>query len=168
MVDFPLIIRNALEYFDDNKLKHYDKINSFKFYKVDTKTSTINFYNKKKEVVLTTKYEYIGKYLPDTHTWIWGWAVSELSKEQVNTSLKTFDYAFEINNITLKAELITSRYLITSPIQTDMHIALVSYLSKKPFVYELNTSKKVNITDEIFPIQHKLEDVGTTYYLILN
>lgn len=173
MEDFTQIVKNALEYYDDNNLKYYDKINSFKYYNVDAKNGKITFYNNKKDVIFAAKYEYIGKYLHNSHIWIWGWSISDLLKEQLNTCLKLFNYAIALGreNISLKSELIISHYQITSPIQTDIHVALASYLAKKPFIFKLNTSNLINLdnlNENIFKIKHKPEDIDTSYYLILS
>lgn len=191
MNDFTQIVKDALEYYDDNTMKYYDKTMTFKYYTITKEDNTIAFFGADKKKIFETEYEVIGKYIPYQSLWIWGWSSGELNKELVATSRKVLNYALDLDkeNILLKTSLITSRYQISSYIQTDMHVALTSFLSKRPFVYKLeyygeyfsDTNKasdnaetrktnNVDYSDDeqkyIFKISHKKDPV-VTYYIVL-
>jgi len=93
--------------------------------------------------------------------WFWGWAVSAFRKNLTIISRKILTYAFDLDpsvflNLQLKTELVTSRFIITNPIQLDIHVALASYLSKSPLIY-----KYIIYADEKNPKDY------VVYYLIL-
>lgn len=140
MGDFIQIIKNALEYYDTNSFKYYDKMNAFKYYVMSNDSKKITFYDKNKNKINEYLCEIIGKYIPSQNIWIWGWSVSELNKNSINTSRKVLNYALDLgdNDILLKTTLITSRYQITSQIQIDIFLAIASFLSKKPMIFRLD------------------------------
>jgi len=153
------IIPDALKYYDDNnnrfqKIRHrikyfekvsrttdedHDKENTFK-----TDHVVYSFYDKNKELLFTSRVERIGKYYVDQSIWIWAWALPNINKSASTTIRNVFLYGTDINvinagklnyeNLLLKNELITSRSIITDPIQVEIHCALASYLAKRPMV----------------------------------
>jgi predicted nucleic acid-binding protein len=171
MEQFAQIIRNALEYLDKNNQENYDVVRKFKYYTVDNQKSIIIFYDKNKKRILSSKYEIIGKYILDTNVWIWGWAISEISKNLINISRKVLNYALDLDkNMTeLKSELITSRYRITSPIQIDIHTAISAYLSKQKYIVKINyeiNNNNIKQDEDMIRIKHRINN-GITYLICL-
>jgi len=168
MDDFSYLLRNSLEYYDSLMLKNYDLVRKFKYYKINKEETRIYFYDKKKDLILSYKYELIGKYLCNTHIWVWGWSVGEATNKLIDTSKKVLNYAFDLDKrfISLKNELITSRHQISSEIQLDIFSALSAYLSKKSFVYKLNDVGEIETDDGLFKIS-KSTDAINVYYLVL-
>lgn len=173
MTKFTQLIKDALEYYDNNKYKYYDKVKSFKYYSFDYKEKTITFYNKKKDKIYETKYELIGKFINYSNIWIWAWSDGRQNKELINTSRKILNYALDLDekNELLKTELITSRIQISSPIQIDIHLALASFLSKQPFIFQLNyygtydTSISSEKT-EIFELNVNKQPIYSVYLIL--
>jgi hypothetical protein len=175
MSNFTQIIKDALEYYDNNQYKYYDKINNFKYYSINQNKKNIIFYNKKKEKIYESEYELIGKYINYSNIWIWAWADSRQKKELINTSRKILNYGLDLdeNNELLKTELITSRIQITTPIQIDIHTSLASFLSKQPFIFKLNyygSQKSIISSDgnEIFNIKNKKTPIYSVYLILSN
>lgn len=171
MNDFTQIVKSALEYYDDNTLKHYDKMKTFKYYKVDKDIGKIFFYDKNKILIHDSHYEVIGRLIQAQKIWVWGWSASELTKDIIKTSRKVLNYALDLDtqNISLKTELITSRFQVTHPIQIDIHVALTSFLSKQPMIYKLDYFGKYDTGDaeeNIHKITHGDNPINS-YYLIL-
>jgi hypothetical protein len=141
MNDFTQVVKDALEYYDENALKNYDLIRTFKYYTIIADVGKIAFYDDNKKKIYEYNYEVIGKYIPPQKLWMWGWSSGELNKELITISRKVLNYALDLDkeNFFLKTALITSRHQITYRTQIDIHIALTSFLSKRPFVYKLNS-----------------------------
>jgi len=135
------IIKSALEYYDKNSetYKHkFDDAVYVEFIKFtnDTEHNIIKLYDKNKELIFTSKFEVLG--ILAYNVWMWGWAMPRLRKNTTSIIRKIFNYGAELDpeNLVLKTELITSRFRISSPIQTDIHVGIASYLSKKPLIYK--------------------------------
>ena len=177
MNDFTQIVKDALEYYDENALKYYDKVKTFKYYTISKDEGKITFFDDDKEKIYESNYEVIGKYIPFQNIWVWGWSSGELNKELIVTSRKVLNYALDLNkeNFLLKTTLVTSRYQITSPIQIDIHIALTAFLSKQPFIYKLDyfgESSAVEFSNDekkyIFKVSHKKNPIGSYYIVLVN
>ena len=191
MNDFTQIVKDALEYYDNNTMRYYDKIKTFKYYTILKDDGKIIFFDNGKNKIYESKYDVIGRFIPTQNIWVWGWSSGELNKDLILTSRKVLNYALDLDrqNILLKTALITSRYQISSPIQIDIHIALTSFLSKQPFVYRLDYfgeySPDVNDTDNdstkynnvefsedekkhIFKILNKTDPISSYYIVLLD
>lgn len=179
MSKFTDIIKNAFEYYDENQMKYYDTIKKFKYYiidKADPSNRTITFYDKKKDELLKTSYQVIGKFDVKQSIWTWGWSLGDASKEIIDTSRKVLNFGLDLdptNNISLKTELITSRFRVTHITQIDMHVSVASFLSKKTFVYKLpiygetNANQQLDVGMSIRKIKTNKENIVNIYYLIL-
>lgn len=175
------IITNSLEYHDKNREyyeKFYSKIKYIQF--VESKSNLdydkLVLYDKNKKKLLETRYEVIGQYINQSKTWAWAWSLN-LSKNQFVTGRKILNYAFDLDttdeNQFLKMELKTSRFRISSPIQTDMHVSLYSYLSKIPVIFEhIYDNDHVEISEEgyakIDPSHRKYKNHIIYYYFLLD
>jgi hypothetical protein len=157
----------ALEYYDKNKkmfnnfFKKIHKTETIKNSK-DMEKNKLLFYDKDSKLLLESSYEIIGLFYNKYNTWIWSWAIPNLSKNKILISRKLLNYALDID-ITqdenkqfkyIKSELITSRTQITSKLQLDIYLSLVSYLSKKRIIYKkryfLNKDEPDNYIDYYF------------------
>lgn len=138
-------ILQALNYYDKAKYKFFlltnniDPILRTEITKTpyDSERNIITLYHNNNKI-LKSKYEIIGLYDASSSLWVWAWAIPYLTKNENFLARKLINYAFDISddeNITLKSQLITSRFKITNFIQIEIFIALAQYLTKSPFVY---------------------------------
>lgn len=177
MDNFTRLVRDALEYYDENMIKYYDLSQSFKYYSLDKPNGKIIFYDDNKQKIYDTPYDVIGKYIPSQYIWVWGWSSGELDKNIIRTSRNVLNYAFDLdkNEILLKTALITSRYRITQQYQIDIHVALATFLSKQPFIYKLDYFNDTNPSNKPVKLGEPIKLLKThsdhipmaSYYLIL-
>lgn len=165
------LIPLALEYYDNNnhefldfkkKINKIETINNNK----DMEKSKIIFYDNNKKKLLESEYEVAGIFYKKYNTWIWGWALPNINKNQIMISKKLLNYALDIDLKKsdqfkfIKTELITSRTKITSILQLDIYLSLVSYLSKKKFIYKkrffLNNEENNYIDYYLFIMNEKI------------
>lgn len=149
MDNFNTLIPLALEYYDNNitffnsfinKVKKTETISTEK----DTEKNKIIFLDKNDKKILESDYEVAGIFYKKYNIWIWSWAIPVIQKNKTIIARKLLNYALDIdlnneNNKHLKlikSELITSRSKISSELQLDIYLALISYLSKKKFIYK--------------------------------
>lgn len=187
MNDFTQLVKDALEYYDNNTIKYYDKVKTFKYYTVLKDEDKIIFFDNSKNKIYESKYNVVGKYIPTQNIWVWGWSSGELHKDLIMTSKKVLNYALDLDrqNFLLKTALITSRFQISSPIQIDIHLALTSFLSKQPFVFRLDYSSDIidedndmeksntiefneNNKNYFFKIHNKNEPINSYYIILLD
>ena len=136
------IIKTSLEYYDENQLK-IDKIYSNIKYIliVDNKNfpNEIHLLDKDKNLILKSKYETIGFYIPKSKNWKWAWAVSRLNNNSTAQSKKLLSYALDLDfrkNYLVKSLLINSNVMMKNNIQLDIHLALYSYKCKKKMIFK--------------------------------
>jgi hypothetical protein len=152
------IVPDALKYYDENN-ERFEKIRKrIKYFErkitnisgdddvdhIETDHPVYNFYDKDKKLLFKSRVEYIGKHYIDQNIWIWAWALSHINKSGSTIIRDVFMYGTDINvarggilnpeNLLLKNELVTSRSIITDPIQIDIHCAIASYLAKRPMI----------------------------------
>ena len=142
-MDTKYIISKSLEDYDSNAdvirfLKKNTRLETIEK-KIDTERDLWIFYDiNTNEVLFETEVEVLGIYHKKVGVWIWAWSVPKYSIIKINLSKELLLYAlslgFEASYI--KTLLITSRGSIVDPIQLDIHIALASYIIKKPYIYE--------------------------------
>ena len=156
------LIPLALEYYDNNNHEYFEFKNKI------VKTETINndkdmekskiiFYDKNEKRLLESEYEIAGIFYKKYNTWVWGWALPNINKNLIMISRKLLNYALDIDLKQtdqfkyIKTELITSRSKITNKLQLEIYLRLISYLSKKKFIYKkryfLNNQEQDNYID---------------------
>lgn len=179
-----VFIPYALEYYDKNNEKYdvfFKKIHYYKIVKgsTDLEYSYFYLYDENKNEILKSRYENIGLYNNRSHTWAWAWSIPRFTKNTTTIARKIINYGMDLPNDStfLKTELITSRFRITNPIQLDMHIAIASYLSKKPLVYRFNVyTKKIyfsdasssdDLIDITQPVSEEEKENYVTYFVFL-
>ncbi len=145
--DFYALLKNAFDYYDDCIVENtplYDTVKStyINITPHETELDKIELYADKdyKELIKSYKYEIIGCHYIDSNIWVWGWGIPHIGKKATQTSRKLLNYGLNMNqkNVGTKAELITSRTMVTDNVQVSMYIALSVYLSKKRKFIDLN------------------------------
>lgn len=172
------IISNALQYFDKNneKYKHLFTDVKYLIFEASDKDMThpkIYLLDKNRKNLFESRYEIIGIYSNKYNIWNWAWSIPWLPKSSTYISRKILDYGFNLTytKIFLKAELITSRFSITDPIQLELHTALSSYLSKNPVVYKVVLPDKDSFSEDAAVVMDDddiaKEESSQIYYLFL-
>lgn len=172
------LVPDSLEYYDKNVEKYSHLFTNIKYIKfvggaTDMDFSYIYFYDDDRKEILHSRYENIGVYNNKSHTWTWAWSVPRFYKNTTHIARKIINYGMELNPESnfLKTELITSRFRISNFIQLDMHIAIASYLSKKPIVYKFYSYSSFRAdVDGLFDITNiptNEKEEYTIYYLFL-
>ncbi|ARF10802.1 hypothetical protein Hokovirus_3_75 [Hokovirus HKV1] len=130
-------IRSAVEYYDNNTVK-YNKLYK-KMYNgsliMENDEIFLKYVYKKKEQNI--KLEYVGCFDIQVGLWVWSWANSgdKLSASNDGKIRKLLNYGLNIPTSNLLREhLINSRCIFNSNIQYDIHIALISYITKMPII----------------------------------
>jgi hypothetical protein len=139
-----IMVRESLDYFDDNQYKLQDLLRKLKYIEYvesekDFEHNEIILYDENFNKLDRSKYEYIGTYDSSTLIWSWAWSIPTMKKKNTTILKKILNYGIELEptNNFLKTELITSRFRVTNKIQLDIYSAIVSYLSKKPRVIKI-------------------------------
>jgi hypothetical protein len=171
------LVKNSLIYYDTNYEKYSKKILKYKYISVEPNLKNnyekdkLNFYDKDKKLMFTTEYEHLGIFDTGSHMWTWAWATPFLRKNNITLSRKILNYGFDLesdDNLFLKTELITSRFIISDDTQLDIHIAIASYISKKPAIlrFIISTQEKDKTH---YKIKKHFKEGDLIYYIyILN
>jgi Family of unknown function (DUF6882) len=169
MDNFKIFVTDALEKFDKNA-ETYDKM----FKDVYTVKYAVNeseidhdqiiFFDKDNNNIINANYEIAGTYYADKGTWIWPWSDPNYNKKLTVKSKNLLLYGLKLSpdqNYSLKFELTNSRFLITDPIQIDIHLAIASELSKNPCVFKMYVPLLTKDIEEKFLIQEseRFEDI---------
>jgi hypothetical protein len=156
------LIVKALEYYDNNREQFMRFFNKIRYYRVEVSASdaeldVIFFYDKNKEEILKSRFEFLGSYNSEAKTWQWAWSNPVHNKNRTTISRLILNYGFNISNDPrnqfLKTELITSRFKIHTLAQLDVHIAIGSYISKNILICNLTDYLNINTVDEDNPKQ---------------
>lgn len=175
------IIRNSIEYYDNNKEKIniiISKLRYIKFLYNGYLNDKIIFYDENKEIILESKTQLLSIYYPKNNIWKWSWSIPSAHKSSTLLVRKILDYAFDLNNeneFMLKYLLLNSQIKIINDLQLDINLALSSYISKIPFIFEYNMipifsnneDKFVDYKEDILNSPYK-PDAMIAYYLILD
>jgi hypothetical protein len=171
------LVKDALMYYDKNREKYKKILSSDKYFKIihnkkDMEYNVIVLYDDNKKEIYRSRYEMIGIYDEKYSLWTWAWSIVGLRKNSTSIIRKILNYGLELDpeDNFLKMELINSRFRISSLTQIDVHVALASYLSKKPFIYELFMSNETDsqISDNKEEIHEmKYTDDSILYYIFL-
>lgn len=169
------IVVDSLNYYDKNTEKYSylfenTKYVKFKITNNDLEHSMIYLYDKNKKEVFKSRYEIIGIFTNFSKTWTWAWSIPHLYKNMAYTSRKILNYGLDLdpNERFLKSELVTSRFRITNSVQTDLHVAIASYLSKNPLIYKyVAYSGNMKGPDDLVEIVTKNDISYSLYYLFI-
>lgn len=178
------IVVNSLSYYDMNTEKYEDMFKNVKYVnfppgdkdsKGDIMRRHIAMFDKDKKEVFKSRYEIIGIYENNSHTWSWAWSIPKLKKNITYISRQILNYGLDLevdksNSLFLKSELITGRFRISNPVQLDLHVAIASYISKKPVVYKFVFQReKVDSTSQMVEVDNNeiYEGNYSIYYLFI-
>lgn len=149
-----ILIRDALEYYDKACDKNKDKFIKINYISIDQNDkdlehSIITLYDSNLKEISKHKYESIGVYDIKSQIWTWAWAIPILNKNETNIIRKILNYGTELDKtaLSLKLELVTSRFIISNKTQLDIHCAIASYLSKKPNILSYRIFGSVKVID---------------------
>jgi hypothetical protein len=137
-------VNKALYYYDNNTqnneqifkdVEHKYTHNIYSYFESDR--HIVQLFDKHKKLLNEYEYEYIGFYYSEYKLWAWAWSIPYLDKKSTIISRRILNYGLNLDkdDFQLKLELTTSRFIVTDPIQLDIHVALASYLSKQPIIY---------------------------------
>jgi len=168
MYDINLLIKTALTHYDNNRTKYKNFFEKIEYKKIvlannDIDHNEVVFYDKNKKEIFKSKYEVLGVYYPFYNLWAWGWSLPTMPKNTIQLSKKLLLYGLDldVSNVLqrhLRVELSLSRFKVVDKTQIDIHIALGSYLTKKPIVYEFN----------YYPIESSKSKDGIFYIVLFD
>ena len=145
MDNFKIFITDALEKYDKNT-EIYDETfknaHSIKYImnKSEIDYDQMLFFDSNNNNIINANYEIAGTYYIEQGIWIWPWSDPNFNKKLVVKSKNLLLYGLKLNSdqhYSLKFELTNSRFLITDPVQIDIHLAIAAELSKNPCIYKL-------------------------------
>jgi len=169
------ILKTALEYYDTNheKYKHmFENVNYVKFDNdpSDMGNSKLVMLDDDKNEIRTVKYELIGTYDHTYRVWIWAWSIPSLGKNLSYKSRRILSYGMDLEYKRypfLKFELITSRFVVTDPIQLDMYTAVASYIAKHRIIFKIKVKNNFDGSG-IRLIKDEMDNEDThSYYLFI-
>ncbi|AYV78752.1 MAG: hypothetical protein Edafosvirus30_3 [Edafosvirus sp.] len=170
-----MLVADALEYYDKNIDQYGNMFKDIKYISFEIKSSDIqhniiHMYDKDKNEIFRSNYEVIGLFNNMSKTWTWAWSNPVFSKNTTYISKKILNYGIDLDPDVkfLKTELITSRFRISSMIQLDIHVAIASYLSKKPVIFKYITYPDIRAgSDGLVELLSLDTDTYTVYYLFI-
>lgn len=165
MQNFTNVIKNALSHYDDSNEK-YDKLLKYNrklFYDNEKNTYIINFVNKNKEVVFSSKCEMIGKYDLLNGFWLWAWADNSYDQHIMQYSKKILSYGLNLDSSKLRDHFINSKIFINSNAQLDIHLALILYILKKHLIVPV---PHVSIVDRVLMSEYNVNPVRLNSFVI--
>jgi hypothetical protein len=136
------LVPDALAYYDKNFEKYGDLFKNIKYIKFQDVNDDINhnqiiMFDSDKNLLFSSGYEVIGVYTSRDQAWVWSWAISKFRKKTTSIARKIINYGMELDPESkfLKTELTNSRFRISNKIQLEIHVAIASYLAKKPLIF---------------------------------
>jgi len=174
------LVLNALKYYDTNSEKYSKIFTKTKYYSLEMTQSDIEhniiiLFDKDKNEIFRSRYEYLGLYYSHLKLWVWGWSIASLQKNEILLSKKILNYGIDLGKdfAFLKSELITSRFRISDEIQLDIHISIASYIAKNPIIcriihppiYSGKLSEDSQV--ELYEFQDKLTDDSIVNFIYL-
>lgn len=183
MENFKIFITDLLEKYDKNTETNnlmFKDVHHVQFEVNDTEIEhdKIIFFDINKKKLMEANFEIISNYYSENGIWIWAWSNPSFNKKWVNKSKNLLLYGLKLDskNFHLKLELINSRFIITDPIQIDIHLAIASELSKNPCIFKIikdvhnEHTEYENNTDKtnIILIKNPSDKIKYIYYFIFN
>jgi hypothetical protein len=142
MENYKTFVTDSLSEYDKNMREQKKILKNAVYYKYiyvdnDIENNKIIFFDENEKKILEADYEIISSYNSVHGFWTWGWATL-FPKKLTRTVIKILNYGFSLDsekNNNLKNELINSQFIISDPIQIDIHLAIASSLSKIKNIY---------------------------------
>jgi hypothetical protein len=158
--NFKMFITDSLEKYDNNSDYYSNMFKNVYSVQYIGNNSEIDynkavFYDKDGRKIIEANYEVIGTFYIEKATWVWSWSDANFKKKMVNRSKNMLLYGLKLDpeeNFSLKLELINSRFLISDPIQIDIHLAIASEITKTPCIFKM-------------PVPIPAEDIETEEFL---
>ena len=129
------------------------------------------FYNNDDEKIIEADFEVISTYTSIHDLWTWGWGTPTFSKKWTRIITKILNYGFSLDpkkEYHLKTELINSRFVISDPLQIDIHLAIASALSKIPNIYSFVMPEEKNEKGKYKIIKNKNDNFKILYVFLFN
>jgi hypothetical protein len=147
MDNFKIFVTDALSNYDKNMK---DQKNLLKNAKSTTTIPAVNNMDKNKiyfldennKKIVEGNYEIISTYMMSNNLWTWGWSNPSIPKNSLRIITNLLKHGLDLDSnkdFFLKSELINSRFIITDPVQIDIHLAICSALSKIDNIYPIIT-----------------------------
>lgn len=167
------ILGTALEYYDKNREKYESYFKDLEYIEFDVEesdmgNSMLTMFDKDQNKIKTVKYEMIGTFDYVYRVWIWAWSIPSLKKNLSYQSRRILSYGMDLEYERypfLKFELITSRFVVTDPLQLDMYIAVASYIAKQEIILKVKV-KYDFVEAPIKIIKDDLDNEDTHIYFL--
>jgi hypothetical protein len=151
------LVKDSLEFYDKGQEKYRDIYKNINYISIEINTNDLEhniiiFYDLNFKELSRHKFERIGIFDIKSNLWTWAWAIPFLEKNETNIIRKILTYGVELDlsSISLKVELITSRFKITNKVQLDIHCAIASYLSKKQKIFSYKVFGSTTVINNKF------------------
>lgn len=174
------IIINALRYYDKNQEQYFDLYNRFKHWTLhkndkDMEHNKITFFDKNNKQIFESEYETLGVYYNKSNLWVWSWTIPYIRKNLIYISKRILNHVLDFDDFEnestffIKSEFLSSKFIVSDPVQLDLHVAIASYIGKQKFVYGLRYSYEYGSMEEEKPshIPDKTEPIDIIYYIYL-
>lgn len=139
----------------------------------------IYFYDSKKNILFKTRTEVLGEFNMTNNVWTWAWTIPLITNKMSHIIKNIFIYGTNIKLVSgkyidwlIKKMLITSSAPISSIVDIEIRCAIVSYLSKKPFIIEFKSMKYMDkFIDMIHEFRGKFDknnsnDISTYMFIL--
>lgn len=179
MDDYKTFVTDSLVEYDKNMKEQKKMLKNAVYYDhIQTENSMENdkiiFYDINDKIIFEADFEAISLYDPDHSLWTWGWGNPSWKRKWTRIISKIFNYGLSLDpekSFHLKLELVNSRFIISDPIQIDIHLAIASALSKIPYIYPLplpkdKTENKFKVIDKEKRRYNILKDYEEKYKIL--
>lgn len=132
----PAIIRKALAYYDGimhRYRSHMRRIDGHKYHRSRSAKmdNYLNFYDKRGELLGSSKYQSLGVYSPQNRLWVWAWSIPTNVPGEFALARSLLTYGLDNEDANIRNELVNSRFSIRHEVSLDIHIALAAYLTQR-------------------------------------
>jgi hypothetical protein len=91
----------------------------------------LNFYDKRGELLGSSKYQSLGVYSPQNRLWVWAWSIPTNVPGEFALARSLLTYGLDNEDANIRNELVNSRFSIRHEVSLDIHIALAAYLTQR-------------------------------------
>ena len=145
MDNFKIFITDSLSNYDKNMKEQDELLKDAKSITIiqasrNNDKNKIFFLDKNEKIIIEANYEIISTYIMSNNIWTWGWANPSIPKNSIRIITNLLKHGFDLDHnkdYFLKSELINSKFIISDPIQIDIHLSICSALSKIKNIYPL-------------------------------
>lgn len=152
MANVVQILKNALNIYDENRLKYMSLRHDISYIDMDfvyndTNVNKVKIYDADNKLLHNSPFEFMGVFRHDIRLWTWGWYIANNNKNLIKKSQMLLNYAIEkLDNsndfsIYLKDVLVKGTSTIDDNIKKDILFAMTHYLTKSNSIVELIVSE---------------------------